>query len=182
MNNTVNRNLQNAYSDGSHFLIRLYYVSEANESMSSDELKRILEHAKSNNKKKGITGALIFNKNYFIQVIEGSRPIINDLLNALARDDRHFNVQVVSCEQVESRNWVDWDMNYFSHSAHNNREFMRYSPTPVFNPYMMSANAIKGVFEALSKNQYIQHSTTSTETSSEQKASVFSILSRRGEK
>jgi len=37
------------------------------------DLKAILEAAKCNNMANGITGALLFNQNYFAQVLEGDR-------------------------------------------------------------------------------------------------------------
>lgn len=177
MKQKINRQLQNAYSDGIHHMVRLSYVSQAAAGVSADELKRILEQARSNNEARGITGALLFNSQYFLQVIEGSRPAINDLLNALFADPRHHNVQVISVEQTSARKWTDWAMNYFAPSEDNNRELMRHSALPSFNPYLLTASNVEAIFDNLNINKRSTASNTedAKETSS---GKVFSLFSK----
>ncbi len=170
----LNRQLQNAYSHGSHFLIRLTYASQAQEGLPASELKSILESAREKNKARGITGALIFNKHYFLQCIEGSRPIINELVNELVADPRHHNFQIISTQQVESRIWADWDMNYFSPSHANIRDFMRYSALPTFNPYIMTSQSIDDIFKTMASKTPI----TEEKQTEPAKKGLFSFFSK----
>ena len=42
------------------------------------DLKSILEAAKRNNMANGVTGALLFNQEYFAQVLEGDRKVVTE--------------------------------------------------------------------------------------------------------
>ena len=97
--------------DGEHIIVRLTYISRYNEDNENGEVTRILAQAQKNNERNGITGALIFNHNYFLQSIEGSRPIINGLLRKLIKDTRHSSLQVVECCDITERQWSQWSMN-----------------------------------------------------------------------
>lgn len=60
--------------------MRLTYISCYNNENPNGEVTRILAQAQQNNERNGITGALVFNHNYFLQSIEGARPVINELI------------------------------------------------------------------------------------------------------
>ncbi|WP_240365972.1 BLUF domain-containing protein [Psychrobacter sp. KH172YL61] len=70
---------------GEHIILRLTYISRYNNDNLNGEVTRILEQAQQNNERNGITGALVFNHNYFLQSIEGARPVINGLLRKLVQ-------------------------------------------------------------------------------------------------
>lgn len=120
-------------------LIRLTYVSRANSELSASDIQEILQQARANNTKAGITGALCFNKRYFLQTIEGSRSKINQLLSKLVLDERHHDVQILECAEIEQREWTDWAMNYATPSKTNATIFLKYGDKSDFNPYILSA-------------------------------------------
>ena len=146
-NNNVNM------QDGARIILRLTYISCYNTNNANIEVARILEQARRNNERNGITGALVINESYFLQVIEGSRPIINALLQELVKDKRHLSLRIVECREVEQRRWGKWSMKYLNPNDLHNEDVLRFSSSAEFNPYLMSASQIMLFIEALSKRQ-----------------------------
>lgn len=140
-------------SHGQHIIMRLTYISRYNNHNPNGEVSRILAQAQQNNTYNGITGALIFNHNYFLQSIEGARPIINDLLRKLVKDDRHFSLQVIECTEIEQRRWDKWSMKYLIPSEDNKEHSLKFSAGTEFNPYLMSTTQIMMMIDALSKQE-----------------------------
>jgi hypothetical protein len=138
---------------GERIILRLTYVSRYNTSNANIEVARILEQAQRNNKRDGITGALVLNENYFLQSIEGSRPIINDLLRKLVKDNRHFSFQIIECREIEQRRWNKWSMKYLTPSEQNKEYLLRFSAGTDFNPYLMSTFQIMMLIDSLSELQ-----------------------------
>ena len=138
-------------SHGQHIIMRLTYISRYNNHNPNGEVSRILAQAQQNNTYNGITGALIFNHNYFLQSIEGARPVINNLLRKLVQDNRHFSLQVIECTEIEQRRWDKWSMKYLIPSEDNKEHSLKFSAGTQFNPYLMSTNQIMMMIDALSK-------------------------------
>lgn len=139
--------------DSAPTLLRLTYMSCYNPDNANIEVTRILEQSRRNNEHNGITGALVMNENYFLQVLEGSRPVINTLLKKLIQDDRHFSLSIVECQEVTQRRWSKWSMNYLTLSDQHKTEVLRFSSSAEFNPYLMSASQISLFITALSERQ-----------------------------
>ncbi|WP_296236266.1 BLUF domain-containing protein [Psychrobacter sp. UBA5136] len=134
-------------------LVRLTYISAYNPNNANIEVARILEQSRRNNEHNGITGALVMNENYFLQVIEGSRPIINTLLQKLLKDERHFSLRIVECHEIEQRRWSQWSMQYLTLSNQRQEDILKFSPNAEFNPYLMTAMQIRLFIEALLERQ-----------------------------
>ena len=138
---------------GEHLIVRLTYISRYNNDNLNGEVTRILEQAQQNNEHNGITGALVFNHNYFLQSIEGARPVINALLRKLVQDDRHHSLQIVECREVDQRHWNKWSMKYLIPSDENKGIALKFSTGNKFNPYLMSTNQIMMLIDTLSELQ-----------------------------
>lgn len=138
---------------GEHIILRLTYISRYNTDNPKGEVTRILTQAQQNNERNGITGALVFNHNYFLQSIEGARPVINELLRKLVKDNRHHSLQVIECREVELRHWSKWSMKYLIPSDENKGLALKFSTGTQFNPYLMNTNQIMMLIETLSDLQ-----------------------------
>ena len=138
---------------GEHVILRLTYISRYNNDNPTGEVTRILTQAQQNNERNGITGALVFNHNYFLQSIEGARPVINELLRKLVEDDRHYALQVIECREVEQRHWSKWSMKYLIPSDENKDLALKFSTGSQFNPYLMNTNQIMMLIDTLSELQ-----------------------------
>lgn len=138
---------------GERIILRLTYVSRYNAKNANIEVARILEQAQRNNARKGITGALVINDDYFLQVIEGARPAINQLLRGLVQDSRHLELRIVECREVEQRRWSKWSMKYLTPSELDKEQVLKFSSGTKLNPYLMSAAQIMAFMDTLSDIQ-----------------------------
>ena len=73
-------------------------------------LRGILMQARRNNKRDGITGALICRQDMYLQLVEGPDDAIDTLYAKIVADDRHANVELVHARNVDQRMFPDWDM------------------------------------------------------------------------
>jgi hypothetical protein len=91
-------------------LISLTYTSLARLDLQSSDLEDIHRSARELNALDGITGLLVFNGTHFLQIIEGSRDAIEDLVGRLRRDPRHTGLEVRDERRVQKRSFPDWSM------------------------------------------------------------------------
>lgn len=133
-----------------HILISMTYVSRANSDVSAEDFNEILKQAQENNAANGITGMLIFNKDYFLQTIEGPRAQINRLLYGLIADQRHYDLQLLETREIKHREWAKWSMNYASPTEQNAAVYLKYSTTVNFNPYLLNAESANNLMRELS--------------------------------
>ncbi|MEM0949722.1 MAG: BLUF domain-containing protein [Pseudomonadota bacterium] len=73
-------------------------------------LADILRVAQRNNARGGITGLLFVDDNQYIQVLEGPRSVLSDLLSRIMRDPRHSELQITLFEELNYRKFKAWDM------------------------------------------------------------------------
>jgi len=73
-------------------------------------LAGILMQARRNNKRDGITGALICRQDMYLQLVEGPESAIDALYAKIAADDRHANAELAHTASVDQRMFPDWDM------------------------------------------------------------------------
>ncbi len=133
-----------------HILISMTYASRANPDVSAKDFNEILKQAQENNAANGITGMLTFNKDYFLQTIEGPRAQINRLLYGLIADQRHYDLQLLETREIKHREWAKWSMNYASPTEENAAVYLKYSTTVTFNPYLLNADAANELMRELS--------------------------------
>lgn len=93
--------------------------AEANQDV---ELERILKAARTNNSSQGVTGALLFNRECFAQVLEGPRTSVERIFEKIQRDRRHGQVTVVDNGWAERRDFPDWAMAHAQPSSDHNAE------------------------------------------------------------
>ena len=85
--------------------------------MRMNDLEDILEHARSNNAKKGITGALVYVDGVFLQILEGDTEVVKELMTKISRDVRHETVTVLKQGEIPAPTFSDWRMAYISATA-----------------------------------------------------------------
>lgn len=134
-----------------HILVSMTYASRANSDVSANDFNEILQQAQRNNAANGITGMLIFNKDYFLQTIEGPRAQINRLLYSLIADQRHYDLQLIETRELKHRLWAKWSMNYASPTEENTAIYLKYSTTISFNPYLLNAESANNLMREISE-------------------------------
>lgn len=74
------------------------------------ELGELFSKARSNNKKRDITGALLISGDWFAQTLEGDEDTIRTLFATITRDGRHERVSILAEETVPARLFSKWAM------------------------------------------------------------------------
>ncbi len=93
-------------------VISLAYVSSATTTMTDDDVAEILVEARDNNRRLGLTGALLYRKGRFIQILEGPDEAIRERFAIIEADPRHRNVYKISDETIATRQFPDWTMGF----------------------------------------------------------------------
>ena len=73
-------------------------------------ISSILKSSQKNNKKDGITGALIFREDIFLQFLEGPENKVDKAFNNIASDKRHKNVLKLKEDITDRKLFTSWAM------------------------------------------------------------------------
>jgi hypothetical protein len=97
-------------------LYRLVYLSrnniEGDQAVVAEQIRNILTASRHNNMQAGVTGALMFNKEYFAQVLEGPHQAVQATFERIQCDERHSDAIVLQFEPSETRAFSNWAMAY----------------------------------------------------------------------
>lgn len=130
-------------------LIRCLYASRTTTPLGPDVLDAMLEQSRRNNPRLGITGLLCVSDNVFIQVLEGGRDAVNELLWTIARDPRHTNVRLLAYEEISERRFGQWTMGHVNLAKVNASLLLKYSTTATLDPFTGSARATMALLDEL---------------------------------
>ncbi len=101
-------------------LHRLVYYSRNCLTAAPDAMQRevaqILATSQVNNARVGVTGALMFNRGCFAQVLEGPQAAIEATFERIQQDPRHGEVTLLSFGPAEARGFPVWSMAYIGGS------------------------------------------------------------------
>lgn len=122
---------------------RLIYTSRLSVNFTNDafieQLSSILNASTRHNQVEDITGALIFDNNWFVQVLEGSRDKVWSLFKKIERDSRHTAVIPVDISMVSGRRFGQWWMGCAERNSGNEALFARYLLDGRFEPDKMQS-------------------------------------------
>ena len=82
----------------------------------AEEIESILAAARRNNPPLSVTGALVFNRGQFAQVLEGPCPSVESLFEKILRDERHGDIQVLGFGAARERMFSNWSMAFLGRS------------------------------------------------------------------
>jgi len=123
-------------------LVRLIYASTIIRPYEGSTIEDILSSARNNNKLNDVTGLLCFNRKYFLQCLEGSRRAVNRIYGELMADPRHEDLVLLSYEDVDQRDFLQWEMGYVSENSITRELTLRYSSSSDFNPYDLNKESV----------------------------------------
>lgn len=95
-------------------LIQLIYASAARRDFDAGELAQLLQAARVNNARLGLTGMLLFAEGSFFQVLEGEAEVVDALFAKIERDPRHALVTQIIREPIPRRFFEAWSMGFSS--------------------------------------------------------------------
>ena len=90
------------------YLAQLIYRSKATPLFRRGDLPGFISAISLANKRQEMTGMLLFDGEYFLQVIEGRQNSLEDLLKVLKNDPRHESIVVLSLDAIKKRSFQDW--------------------------------------------------------------------------
>lgn len=114
----------------------------------------ILEKSRSNNARDLITGALVIGETTFLQLLEGPRDAIGRCFARIMQDNRHQDIQAISCGDVAHRLFQDWTLHRIETSKIRQEILTRYYVKGKFNPGLMSEFAIGDLCLTLAEGQW----------------------------
>ncbi len=122
-------------------LVRCLYASRPAAPIDRQGLDEILAQCRKNNPRLGVTGLLCVTDNLFIQVLEGGRDEVCDLYNAIASDERHRQVRLLSYEEISERRFGSWTMGQVSIDKLNPALLLKYFTRMELNPFECSGRS-----------------------------------------
>ena len=135
---------------------RLVYISEnqidAARGSTIRQLGEIQETSKRNNERLGLTGALVFDDWWFLQVLEGDRRAVWRQFEHISHDERHANVLLVEMKEVEARVFGNWWMGLATRGLATEHLFEPFSANGRLLAEAMSAAAILALMVALTEH------------------------------
>jgi hypothetical protein len=93
-------------------LIRLVYISAATQHPTDQELKNLLMGARERNKRRNITGLLIYKSRTFMQVLEGEQQQVHELFNKIKQDPRNNGMVKLIEQPIAKRDFAHWYMGF----------------------------------------------------------------------
>ncbi|WP_198332077.1 BLUF domain-containing protein [Psychrobacter aquimaris] len=141
---------------GEHILISLTYIAKKTEVNSGMELTRALEHWRRYFEESGISSALVFNENYFIQNVQGSRPAVNHALAKIVSEYLDILPNVIGVEEIVVRRWDGFLIKYLTSSIEDEEYALKsFSAGSDFNPYLMKNSQIASFLKAVFADEQI---------------------------
>ena len=137
-------------------LTRLVYFSK--NKMPTDgsvavQLKQILASAIKNNTHLAVTGGLVFNRNYFMQVLEGDRSTVTKLFTTISGDTRHDQIELMDVKDARER-FGAWSMGFASTPELIKELWAKIDVQGEFNPKLLTGDQIvKIIFELVKKEE-----------------------------
>lgn len=130
-------------------LVRCMYASRAAAGLDAGQVAAILAQSRRNNTARGITGILCHADALFIQVLEGGRDAVGDLLATLMRDDRHVGLRILTYEEIAERRFGHWSMGQVDIARVNTALLLKYSERAELNPFTMPGHATMALLAEL---------------------------------
>ncbi|MFT3988069.1 BLUF domain-containing protein [Aestuariivirga sp.] len=132
-------------------LVRCLYASRSKGPIRGATQDSILETARRKNPAHGITGILCVchNGNIFIQVLEGGRDQVGDLLTSIMRDDRHEHIRILSYGEIGERKFYSWTMGQVDMAKINPGLLLKYHERAVLDPFSATGEATMALLDEL---------------------------------
>lgn len=89
---------------------QVIYSSQASAPFSDAALEALLADAREGNRRRGITGALVYVDGVFLQVLEGEKDTVQRLMASIAKDTRHGGVHVFHEGESAQPMFAAWTM------------------------------------------------------------------------
>lgn len=117
------------------------------------EMRKINAMANVKNRRLGITGFLFYFDQQFVQILEGEFDAVSHVFSGIRRDQRHKDLQLLWFQDVDSRVFSDWSMDFsmnlaardpahLSTKAHFLQRYLNdFAPKPVMRDFLLAISS-----------------------------------------
>ena len=128
----------------------MIYASTALESLEFPEIQDLLTVANRKNEEYNLTGMLLYNGTYFLQVLEGDTKDIESLMKNLQKDHRHSKIVVLGEKEIVQRDFKQWNMGCVNGAQELKEVMLNESNQSTFNPYAFKYDEALQIIKKLS--------------------------------
>ena len=108
--------------------------------MTASGLEEILADARTGNKARNVTGALVYVDGVFFQIIEGDKDVVHELMTSISSDSRHHSVKVFYEAEADVRAFESWGMAYLTPTAEQMSEWAGLPGTTTVEELLAEVN------------------------------------------
>lgn len=134
-------------------MYRLVYYSRNHiahdQALFASNVEEILAKSRINNRRDGITGALLFNAGCFAQVLEGPLDKVEAAFERIQQDERHGDVSLLALDPIHHRSFSNWAMGFIGTSDIHARRFAGIGASSGFDPSRLSGDEIHSLLKEL---------------------------------
>ncbi len=105
-------------------------------------LREILATARTKNVERNVTGYLIFDRAWFIQILEGDRAEVRATYDRIARDPRHADVTLMDMKAIKQRSFTQWSMGGAMRNLDQQEVFLEHGISGQVDPTKLTAAKI----------------------------------------
>lgn len=109
--------------------------------MSDQELLDLLQVTRERNRRRHITGMLVYRDSIFLQAFEGEEEELEATWASIQADRRHTNIVEIRCVPIAERDFPDFSMGFMNLSQQDLSQIPGYTPfmEEGFSPEALSA-------------------------------------------
>jgi len=133
-------------------LVRLVYHSRRRYDRArptADQVADIVAISVANNQCDDITGGLIHDPKWFVQVLEGPEAVVSRTFERILRDPRHSDVALVNMQPIAMRRFGAWWMAASGFSEDTAPLFRHYCESDRFDPQFMLPDRLIELVDAV---------------------------------
>jgi hypothetical protein len=105
-------------------------------------LREIVSVSQRNNSRDSVTGFLIFDKTWFLQILEGERAQVTETYNRIARDSRHSSATIMNVQDAATRSFPNWTMGGALRSPEVQEVYLSHGIGGALDPVRMKSTQI----------------------------------------
>jgi hypothetical protein len=129
---------------------QIIYASTALTGLGLCDVQEILTTAHNKNKEFDLSGMLLYNRNYFLQLIEGNVNQLSNLMHNIKNDTRHHDIFIIGTKEIENRDFEEWSMGFVNDSRYLKEVMQKELDISSFNPYEFEYEQAKSLLRGLS--------------------------------
>ena len=134
-------------------LIRLTYFSRNHldrfNGPMHERVAEIVAASVANNTRDEISGALIYDAKWFVQILEGREEVVSRTFERILRDPRHADITLVAMPPIAERSFAPYPMTSVVQDENNADLFRHYGEGERFDPRLMRPERLWDLVEAV---------------------------------